>query len=345
MLIITIQVRYETESPSHSLTQSLSICVFRSYSIGKHNGAVRSFLLWILPTTFDFFSVSSLLSGFSSWLLFVCYCCWSLAIFREHTTHHIPTILLYALWMCVCGAKKTKSNIEMCNQVVGYTFFIWPYLSYIQINRSIESLRHVIRIWTPFWFAFFSTAFFSTFGVLFWGFYPGLFFPSPKQPTHTRTNIRYYTHTHTRTHSWLVRFWARFNRLSWKICHNNGFSIRWAIFLLSSRKGTKTEWLMIQSNGIRNSHREQEEKKNGPNRLSFSVLWFSFKEKAKNCPSPLFSAILLASAKFVCDCQSANIFKIDDLFAGIMGFCFFKRRSCSIFAREKNRKEIVVFSL
>lgn len=37
--------------------------------------------------------------------------------------------------------RAAQNRIEMCNQVVGHTnFFIWSYLSYIQINRAIESL-------------------------------------------------------------------------------------------------------------------------------------------------------------------------------------------------------------
>lgn len=99
------------------------------------------------------------------------------------------------------GLGKRQSRAELCNQVIGiHTFFIWPYLSCTQINRAIESLRHVIRIWTP----FLAVPFFSFFWLLcrccvficpFFGcFYPAHF------PTTAYTFCSQPTHTHSHTH-------------------------------------------------------------------------------------------------------------------------------------------------
>lgn len=147
------------------------------------------------------------------------------------------------------GVGKRQSRAELCNQVIGiHTFFIWPYLSCTQINRAIESLRHVIRIWTP----FLAVPFFSFFWLLcrccvficpFFGcFYPAHF------PTTAYTFCSQTTHIHSHTHTftyasssfrcWLERAFRSI--IMENLHHNNGFSIRRAIFLLSS-KGQQTE--------------------------------------------------------------------------------------------------------
>lgn len=68
---------------------------------------------------------------------------------------------------CVFTAISRKDKVESKNVQSGrgiYIFFILAYLSYVQINRSIESLRHVIRIYK----SCFSVPF-SRYHILFFG--------------------------------------------------------------------------------------------------------------------------------------------------------------------------------
>lgn len=147
------------------------------------------------------------------------------------------------------GVGKRQSRAELCNQVIGiHTFFIWPYLSCTQINRAIESLRHVIRIWTP----FLAVPFFSFFWLLcrccvficpFFGcFYPAHFpttaYTFCSQPTHTHSHTHTFTYASSSFRCWLERAFRSI--IMENLHHNNGFSIRRAIFLLSS-KGQQTE--------------------------------------------------------------------------------------------------------
>lgn len=188
------------------------------------------------------------------------------------------------------GLGKRQSRAELCNQVIGiHTFFIWPYLSCTQINRAIESLRHVIRIWTP----FLAVPFFHSFGFfvdVVYSYVPfsDAFIPLtfPQQLTHFVANPPTPTPTHTFTYaSSSFRFWLErtFRSIIMEnLHHNNGFSIRRAIFLLSS-KGQQTENMTHDYhshwNSIWNKWTHGTIEKNGLLRLSFSVLWLPFERR------------------------------------------------------------------
>lgn len=155
----------------------------------------------------------------------------------------VPFFLLVRLGHCYrglvipdhcpqCIRLNGKDKVEMCNQVMGYTFFILPYLSYIQINRSIESLRHCnsalntdFSLCLPFSLIFHPFFISLWINVLFQCFYAE-YFSSHWSTQYTRTLI---------LHS--VDYYRERRRKKKHPATTMVSAFRWAIFLLYHRNG------------------------------------------------------------------------------------------------------------
>lgn len=211
------------------------------YSMLKHDDAVQ-------PMDFAHFFIFFLLLLLVVWPL----------LQRLSDSQALPT--KYGLQFL--KERKRQSRAEMYNQVVGYTFFIFPYLSYIQINRSIESLRHVIRLWTPFLVCLCSL---STFIFCFslWHRCPFLMLLS----------CAFFPQT-ANAHA----FYASIDYRGKKISHNNGFSISMNNIFIIIEKEWNDSWYNRTTSNI-------DIKKMDPTIIFCFVVSF-----LKDCPKPLFFA-------------------------------------------------------
>lgn len=197
--------------------------------------------------------------------LFVSYCYWDFAILA------IANMCMCAS-VCACVANG-KDKVKLWNVQSGrskHIFYLAIFI--IHSNKSFDWISstcnsHMNDALVCHFLIY--TFFFSLAGVLFQCFSIQGIFSMAYAHEHTCRK-----HTHTKYNiPFLV--WAAFRSIIGQICHNNGFSVQWVIFLLSSEGNrTNNSWY----------HRIPSENlyicgKNWTGRLSFSVLWFPLKSE------------------------------------------------------------------